>query len=87
MRVHDKSSWARKGLFVQNTIGEPVWRGFLTLELSNETKEWIYLDAGTPIAQVIFEQLDEPTIQPYKGKYQDQESGPQPARIEKDETE
>ena len=28
--VHDKSTWARKGLAVQNTVIEPGWRGFLT---------------------------------------------------------
>ena len=31
--VHDKSSWARQGLSVFNTVIEPGWRGFLTLEL------------------------------------------------------
>src|SRR6478736_2289847 len=31
-QVVDKSSWARRGLAVQNTQGEPGWRGFLTLE-------------------------------------------------------
>src|SRR4051794_32851997 len=32
--VHDKSTWARKGVAVQNTVIEPGWRGFLTLELT-----------------------------------------------------
>lgn len=32
--VHDKSSWARRGLFVQNTVIEPGWEGYLTLELT-----------------------------------------------------
>lgn len=32
--VHDKSSWARSGLFVQNTVIEPGWEGYLTLELT-----------------------------------------------------
>ena len=30
--VHDKSSLARRGLAVQNTVLEPGWRGYLTLE-------------------------------------------------------
>lgn len=85
MRIHDKSTWVRRGLFVQNTVAEPGWRGYLTLEISNETKEWIYLDPGVPIAQVVFEQLDEPTQQAYSGKYQDQAAGPQPARFDKKE--
>jgi dCTP deaminase len=33
--VHDKSTWARLGLAVQNTVIEPGWRGFLTVELTN----------------------------------------------------
>jgi dCTP deaminase len=79
-RVHDKSSWARRGLAVQNTIIEPGWQGYLTLELSNHGPHTLLLKRGMPIAQVTFEQLDEPTQIPYVGKYQDQERGPQVAR-------
>ena len=32
--VHDKSTWARLGLQVQNTVAEPGWCGYLTLELT-----------------------------------------------------
>lgn len=78
-RVHDKSSWARKGLFVQNTVIEPGWSGFLTLELTMDGPMPCRIKRGTPIAQVLFEWLDEPTEQPYNGKYQNQASGPQPA--------
>lgn len=31
--VHDKSTWARRGISVQNTVIEPGWRGYLTLEI------------------------------------------------------
>lgn len=31
--VHDKSTWARRGVSVQNTVIEPGWSGYLTLEL------------------------------------------------------
>ena len=31
--VHDKSTWARRKLSVFNTVIEPGWTGFLTLEL------------------------------------------------------
>ena len=79
-QVCDKSSWARRGLAVQNTIIEPGWRGYLTLELTNHGHHPIYLRAGTPIAQIIFMQLDQPTDMPYSGKYQDQEPGPQGPR-------
>jgi len=78
--VHDKSSWARRGLTVQNTVIEPGWRGFLTLELTNHSDKDLCIEHGAPIAQVVFHWLDSPTEKPYNGKYQDQERGPQPAR-------
>lgn len=78
--VHDKSSWARQGLAVQNTVIEPGWRGWLTLELTNHGKETLTLYEGTGICQVVFHYLDAPTDQPYAGKYQDQPRGPQVAK-------
>lgn len=83
-RVCDKSTLARLGLAVQNTIIEPGWRGHLTLEISNNAHGLIYLPSGSPIAQIEFELLDFPTEQPYEGKYQDQESNPISARFEKE---
>lgn len=80
-KVCDKSSWARRGLVVQNTVIEPGWYGFLTLELSNIGDEVISITRGTPIAQVIFHELREPTEQPYSGRYQNQDPGPQQARL------
>lgn len=83
--VHDKSSWARRGLAVQNTVIEPGWRGYLTLELTYHgpfDKE-IILQHGDPIAQIVFHKLDASTVLPYEGKYQDQEAGAQPVRYEK----
>lgn len=81
-RVHDKSTWARRGLALQNTIIEPGWRGFLTLELSVNGFNMINLRRGMPIAQIVFELLDKPTEQPYRGKYQDQAAGPVEAKME-----
>lgn len=78
--VHDKSTWARRGLAVQNTVAEPGWRGFLTLELTNHGVECLRVPAGCAIAQAVFHFLDEPTGMPYSGKYQDQQSGPQGPR-------
>ncbi len=75
--VHDKSSWARRGLAAQNTVIEPGWRGFLTLELTNHGKEPLFLEHGVGIVQVIFHLLDEPSQFSYNGKYQDQKRGPQ----------
>ena len=80
--VHDKSSWARRGLTVQNTVIEPGWRGFLTLELVYHGESELIVREGDPIAQIVFHRLDESTRHPYKGKYQDQQYGPQEAREE-----
>lgn len=77
--VHDKSSWARKGLAVQNTVIEPGWRGYLTLELTYHGDKELFIYEHDPIAQIVFHQLDESTDRPYSGKYQDQKWGPQPA--------
>jgi dCTP deaminase len=75
--VHDKSSLARKGLAVQNTVIEPGWMGYLTLELTNHSSTLISLNEGDAIAQVLFHFLDEPAEKPYDGKYQNQKRGPQ----------
>jgi dCTP deaminase len=76
--VHDKSTWARRGLSMFNTVIEPGWRGYLTLELVNHGQNTIHLLAGQGIAQVVFHLLDQPTELPYPddGKYQDQDYGP-----------
>lgn len=76
--VADKSTWARRFLTVQNTIIEPGWTGYLTLELTNHSDVSIRLEEGMPIAQIIFHLLDEPTEQVYRGKYQGQ--GPRPIK-------
>jgi len=78
--VHDKSTWARRGLTVQNTIIEPGWRGYLTLELINHSNQALELVEGQGIAQVVFHVLDQPTDRLYSGKYQNQQYGPQEAR-------
>lgn len=80
--VHDKSTWARKGLAAQNTVIEPGWKGFLTIELTNHGRDSLNIEAGTPIIQVLFHKLDEPAEAGYSGKYQDQKSGAQKAIFE-----
>lgn len=75
--VKDKSSWAREGLAVQNTVLEPGWEGYITFELSFARKNHaIVIEGGDPIAQLIFQYLDESTENPYKGKYQNQADRP-----------
>lgn len=78
--VHDKSSLARRGLAVQNTVLEPNWQGWLTLELSYHGGGSIHLPRNAAVAQVVFHFLDEPTELPYAGKYQNQAPGPQQYR-------
>ena len=72
--VHDKSTWARQGLSVFNTIIEPGWEGFLTLELDYKRAGILCIPAGSGIAQVIFHQIKETAE--YKGKYQNQADQP-----------
>lgn len=75
--VTDKSTWARLGITVQNTIIEPGWSGYLTLEIINHSKSGLIIKEGTPIAQIIFMFLDQPAVVTYDGKYQNQPRGPQ----------
>lgn len=81
--VHDKSTWARRGLSLFNTVIEPGWNGFLTLELVNNGNDPIWVPDGAPIAQIIFMRLEEPAANPYAGKYQDQPHYPVAAIMEK----
>jgi dCTP deaminase len=80
--VADKSTNARLGLSVFNTIIEPNWRGYLTVEMVNHCAEPVQLFAGMPIAQILFHQLDEETEKPYNGKYQSQPKQPVKAIME-----
>lgn len=83
--VHDKSTWARLGVQVQNTVLEPGWQGFLTLELTwvpvaqydgvEKCDSFLWLHTTWPIAQIVFHRVDSVCV-PYDGKYQNQ--GPQP---------
>lgn len=79
-RVCDKSSWARKGLSVFNTVIEPGFVGGLTLELVYHGRTELIIPAGAPIAQVLFEEVKNPAR--YKGKYQFQSTDPTPSRYQ-----
>lgn len=82
-QVCDKSTWIRQGLCVHNTIIEPGWSGYLTLELSNQSNfKGHRIQEGCPIAQIVFMRLTDPTEMPYEGKYQNQRQGPVPAILE-----
>lgn len=79
--VHDKSTWARNGLAVQNTVLEPGWEGWITLELTNHKWESFGIEDGMPIAQLLFYELSRP-VQGYDGKYQNQPDEAVPAIME-----
>ena len=72
--VHDKSTWARQGLSVFNTVIEPGWFGFLTLELVYHGSGVLKIPAGAGIAQVMFHKTTRDGA--YSGKYQHQPDRP-----------
>lgn len=77
--VHDKSTWARRGLSVFNTVIEPGWgltgECYLTIEVVNNGYDDLMIEAGDPIAQVIFHRVDRP-VPGYVGKYSSQPARP-----------
>ncbi len=78
--VIDKSSYARVFVSAFNTLLDPGWNGFLTVELVNLGPEVVTYAKGDPVCQIKFEWLDEPTDLPYVGrKYSDQPARPVPA--------
>ena len=79
--VHDKSTWARRGLSVFNTVIEPGWQGFLTLELAYHRWGILRIPAGAGIAQVLFHRTTEGAA--YRGKYQNQPARPVQAIMER----
>jgi len=72
--VKDKSTLARLAIAVQNTVLEPAWEGYLTIEISNHGPLEIILRENMPIAQMIFFQGSEPSTL-YTGRYSNQSSG------------
>ena len=78
--VHDKSTWARQGLSVMNTVIENGWCGFLTLELVYHGRNRLHIPAGAGIAQVVFHETSR--FASYDGKYQNQADMPVSAKME-----
>lgn len=76
--VHDKSTWARRGLSVFNTVIEPGWDGFLTLELVYHGSTGLFIPPGAGIAQVLFHETKCDAV--YNGRYQNQEDKPVEAK-------
>lgn len=77
--VKDKSTWARKGLSVFNTVIEPGWKGWLTLELVYHGSQSMKILAGQGIAQVLYGLLAEEGNYG-EGKYQNQPNRPVESR-------
>lgn len=70
--VAGKSSRAREGIEVEIAgFVDPGFRGQITLEVSNKLPFEITVQAGMPIAQIVFDELRTPTQRPYhlKGHY------------------
>ena len=79
--IHDKSTYARLGCALQNTVIEAGWEGQITLEITNHNARPVVLRAGCGIAQIVFHR-GVPCRSPYSarsGKYQGQ-SGVTPPR-------
>ena len=71
--VEGRSSIGRMGLFIQNAGWvDSGFKGNITLELYNANSLPIRLTAGKRICQLVICQMDQPSENPYKGKYQGQ---------------
>lgn len=71
--VEGRSSLGRMGLFIQNAGWvDPGFKGEITLELFNANRCAIELRAGRRVGQLVFAQLDDTALNPYRGKYQGQ---------------
>ncbi len=72
-----KSTMARCGLIVNVTPLEPMWEGYITLEISNTTPLPAKIYSNEGIAQLLFFEADEECEISYadkKGKYQKQQA-------------
>lgn len=71
--VEGRSSLGRMGLFIQNAGWvDPGFQGEITLELYNANRCAIELRAGRRVGQLVFAEMDEAALNPYRGKYQGQ---------------
>lgn len=71
--VEGRSSLGRMGLFIQNAGWvDPGFKGEITLELFNANRCAIELKAGRRVGQLVFAQMDDSALHPYRGKYQGQ---------------
>jgi len=78
-KLYDTRPLSPMSVSVFNTVIEPGWRGWLTLELVYHGWKPLRIPAGAGIAQAIFHRIEEPASYG-NGKYQDQEDRPIEAR-------
>lgn len=73
--VEGRSSFGRMALFIQNVswVG-PGFKGEVTLESYNANRCAIELKTGRRVGQLVFAQMDDTTLNPYRGKYQGQKA-------------
>lgn len=90
--VVNKSTYGRLHCVQHGTYVDPGFEGFLTLELVNLSDRPVFIRAGDPIVQLVFDWLDMPTDRPYRGspgrrpgKYHDQPRRPVGAILEDQE--
>lgn len=69
-RIEGKSSNGRRGLGIHITAGfvDPGWSGVLTLEMFNFSQVPFLLKPGMKIAQLAFDYLQAPAMNPYGTK-------------------
>jgi dCTP deaminase len=73
--IAGKSTYARMGIVVSNTVIEPEWEGYITIEFSNTTPLPAKIYANEGIAQLLFlgaDEICEISYQDRGGKYQKQ---------------
>ena len=71
--VEGRSSLGRMGLFIQNAGWvDPGFHGEITLELYNANRCAIQLQTGRRVGQLVFAEMDNAALTPYRGKYQGQ---------------
>jgi dCTP deaminase len=83
--VCDKSTFARGFVSAYNTLFDPGFHGNATLELVNDSDRRIEYKAGMGVCQFVFTWLDEPTEEPYSGKYNGQTKAAHGPRYEADD--
>jgi len=72
--IHGRSSLARLGVYIHVSAGfvDAGFSGQITLECLNVSGKTVTLLPGDRVAQAEFCMLDNPSIDPYKGRYQNQ---------------